>query len=198
MTREEAKNIVTVIFKAYRSQAQRMTDDAKRTYLDEMANMFATTAYKDVDEAVRGYMRKGLPIMPNASDIANGLSSVERKDTTGDEMLFNKMVRVASVIANNEERISVVDPGGFRWDEEYQRNVYHHAETVITTTRYTQYDFAQLPDEIQMYAEDIDGLRGIHREIVSNITMARKRFVQALPGIRAEIKSKCNSVEGWK
>lgn len=198
MTREEAKTIVAVIFKAYRSQAQRMTDDAKRTYVDEMANMFATTAYKDVDEAVRVYMRKGLPIMPNASDIANGLSAVERKDTTGDDKLFNKMVRVASVIANNEERISVVDPGGFRWDEEYQRNVYHHAETVITTTRYTQYDFAQLPDEIQMYAEDIDGLRGIHREIVSNITMARKRFVQALPDIRAEIKSKCNSVEGWK
>jgi hypothetical protein len=198
MNREETKNIVATIFKAYRSQAQRMSDDAKRAYLDEMSQMFASTAYKDVDEAVRVYMRKGMPNMPNPADIANGLSVVERKDTTEDDMLFNKMMRVADMIANNKERISIIDPGGFRWSDEEQRKVYYHAETVITTTKYTQYDFAQLPEEIQLYAEDIDGLRSIHREIANNIAMARKRFVQSLPDIRAEIKSKRKSIEEWR
>ena len=198
MNREETKNIVATIFKAYRSQAQRMSDDAKRAYLDEMSQMFASTAYKDVDEEVRVYMRKGMPNMPNPADIANGLSVVERKDTTEDDMLFNKMMRVADMISNNKERISIIDPGGFRWSDEEQRKVYYHAETVITTTKYTQYDFAQLPEEIQLYAEDIDGLRGMHREIANNITMARKRFVQSLPDIRVEIKSKRKSIEEWR
>lgn len=198
MTREETKNIVTVIFKAYRSQAQKMTDDAKRSYLDEMSQMFATTAYKDVDDAVRVYMRKGLSYMPTPAAIANELSVVERKDTTEDDKLFNKMMKVADMIVNNKERISITDPGGFRWNDEYQRKVYHHAETIITTTKFTQYDFANLPEEIQLYVEDIEGLRNIHKEIANNIAMARKRFTQALSEIRKEIKAKRKSIEKWK
>jgi hypothetical protein len=83
-----------------------------------------------------------------------------------------------------------VDPGGFRWSDEHQRKIYAHAETVVSTTSYTQYDFKQLPEEIQEYVEDIEGLKSIWREIASSREMARKRFQAALPDIKARLSNK--------
>jgi hypothetical protein len=102
------------------------------------------------------------------------------------DRLFNTLVNIADKLANNKERTSIIDPGGIRWSDEYQKKIYMHAETVISTTSFTQYDFKQLPYEIQEYVEDIEGLRNIWPEIQSSRVMAKKRFEMALPEIRAE------------
>jgi hypothetical protein len=61
---------------------------------------------------------------------------------------------------------------------------------VISTTSFTQYDFKQLPEEIQEYVEDIEGLKAIWPEIASSRELARRRFQNALPELRARVESK--------
>ena len=85
---------------------------------------------------------------------------------------------------------SIIDIGGKRYSDEYQRKIYVHPETIVSTTSFTQYDFKQLPEELQEYVEDIEGLRAIWPEIESSREMARRRFQMALPEIKARLENK--------
>ena len=192
MTRDDTIRILDKICRLYITQARKMGSGEKAVMLDTWEETFRPDSYDEVNNAVKAYARKGKPYMPLPADILNEMAAIAEKAPQGRsysevDKLFNKMANIADILANGKERQSIIDPGGFQWDTELGRKVYRHPEVLISTKSYTQYDFAQLPREIQEYVEDIEGLRNIWREIESNRYMARKRFEMALPGIKADI-----------
>ena len=193
MTRDDTKRILDKVCRLYITQAKKMTSDEMVMMLDSWEETFRSDSYDDVERAVNAYVRKGNAFIPLPGDIIKELTTIARttgssgKSYTEADKLFAKLVKIADVLANNKERISITDPGGFRWSDKYQRKIYAHAETVVSTTSYTQYDFKQLPREIQEYVEDIEGLRSIWPEIESSREMARRRFEMQLPEIKAEL-----------
>ena len=196
MTRDDTKRILDKVCRLYITQAKKMTTEEMVMMLDAWEETFSSDSYDDVERAVNAYVRKGNAFIPLPGDIIKELTAIVRttgssgKSYTEADKLFVKLVKIADVLANNKERISITDPGGIRWSDEHQRKIYAHAETVVSTTSYTQYDFKQLPDEIQEYVEDIEGLKSIWPEIASSREMARRRFQSALPEIKARIDSK--------
>ena len=195
MTRDDTKRILDKICRLYITQAKKMSTDEMVMMLDSWEETFRSDSYDDIERAVNAYVRKGNAFIPLPGDIIKELTAIVRttdnsKGYTETDKLFAKLVNIADVLANNKERISITDPGGFRWSDEHQRKIYMHAETVLSTTAYTQYDFKQLPEEIQEYVEDIEGLKSIWPEIASSREMARKRFQSALPEIKARLDGK--------
>lgn len=190
MTRDEVRKLLERVCRLYITQARKLSPEQRSAMVETWANEFANESYTAVDNAISAYMKQGKPFMPDVADVINMLND-NAKPTGGSsaegDRLFSKMETIADILANKKQRTSIVDPGGFRWSEKHQRNVYFHAELVVNCSSYTQYDFAQLPEEIQEYVEDIDGLRLIYKEIQSNRDMARRRFLTQLPEIKAEI-----------
>ena len=193
MTRDDTKRILDKICRLYITQAKKMSTDEMVMMLDSWEETFRSDSYDDIERAVNAYVRKGNAFIPLPGDIIKELTAIarttgsSRKSYTEADKLFATLVNIADVLANNKERISITDPGGFRWSDEHQRKIYAHAETVVSTTSYTQYDFKQLPEEIQEYVEDIEGLKAIWPEIESSREMARRRFEMQLPEIKAEL-----------
>ena len=196
MTRDDTKRILDKICRLYITQAKKMTTEEMVMMLDSWEETFRSDSYDDIERAVNAYVRKGNAFIPLPGDIIKELTAIVRttgssgKGYTEADKLFATLVNIADVLANNKERISITDPGGIRWSDEHQRKIYAHAETVVSTTSYTQYDFKQLPEEIQEYVEDIEGLKAIWPEIASSREMARRRFQSALPEIKARLDSK--------
>ncbi len=195
MTRDDTKRILDKICRLYITQAKRMSTEEMVMMLNAWEETFRSDSYDDIERAVNAYVRKGNAFIPLPGDIIRELTAITKmtgssKGYTETDKLFAKLVNIADVLANNKERISITDPGGFRWSDEYQRKIYAHAETIVSTTSYTQYDFKQLPEELQEYVEDIEGLKSIWPEIASSREMARKRFQATLPDIKARIDSK--------
>ena len=190
MKREETKRILERISRLYITQARKLTAEQRSMMVESWSKEFANESYSTIDDAVSTYMKSGKPFMPDIADIINILNAgtkVSGGSSAEGDKLFSRMEKIADVLANKKQRTSIVDPGGFRWSEKYQRNVYFHPELVVNCSSYTQYDFAQLPEEIREYVEDIDGLKLLYKEIQSNRDMARKRFLTQLPGIKEEI-----------
>ena len=194
MTRDDTKRILDKVCRLYITQAKKMSTDEMIMMLDSWHETFRSDSYDSVDRAVGNYVKKGNAFMPLVGDIIREMSAAAGVKSGGafteTDKLFGRLVRIADTVANNKERISTTDPGGFRWDDELQRKVYRHAETIVSTTSFTQYDFKQLPDEIQEYVEDIEGLKAIWPEIESSREMARRRFQMALPEIRARVSER--------
>lgn len=186
MTRDETKLILSRIFKLYMSQSKKLTTQERNGMLDTWAAEFASESYDDVNRAVSLYTKSGKPFMPNVPDIVKELLNLEDTEAGG---LFYKLTKAAEMAANPIEHIVIDDLGGFRWNDELQCKVYYHAESHVTTD-YTQTDFSELPPEIQEYAQDIEGLKKLWREIESNRFYARQRFVDRLPEIRRRLDAK--------
>lgn len=191
MTREDTIRLLEKIFRLYTPQAKRMTAEERTSMVSTWHETFKEDSYDDVEKALNAYVRKGNSFIPLPGDIIKEMTTTKKSEShepyTEIDILFGKLVHIVDVLANNKERKSMIDPGGFRWSDEYQKKIYCHAETIVSTTSFTQYDFKQLPREIQEYAEDIDGLKHLWPEIESSRAMARKRFEMALPEIRAEL-----------
>ena len=195
MTRNDTKRILEKVLRLYITQAKKLSQDEIATMVDSWEETFRSDSYDDVERAVNAYVRKGNAFIPLPGDIIRELTAITNnapggKTYTEADALFGKLVRIADVLANNKERISIVDIGGKRYSDEYQRKIYVHPETIVSTTSFTQYDFKQLPEELQEYVEDIEGLRAIWPEIESSREMARRRFQMALPEIKARLSNK--------
>lgn len=191
MTREDTKRILDKVCRLYITQAKKMSQGELVMMVDSWEETFRSDSYDDVERAVNAYVRKGNAFIPLPGDIIKELTAVVKtasgKPYREVDKLFGQLVRIADVLANNKERVSIIDPGGPRWSDEYQKKIYMHAETIVSTTSFTQYDFKQLPREIQEYVEDIEGLKSIWPEIQSSREMARKRFEMQLPEIKEEL-----------
>lgn len=183
MTRDETKLILDRISKLYMTQMRRLSKSERASMLDIWTDEFKEESYEDVNRAVSMYARSGNPFMPNPPDIIQELMSLEDTDAN---TLFYKLAKAAEMAANPIEHTVIDDLGGFRWSEELQKNIYYHPETHVTTS-YTQDDFAALPQEIQEYAEDVEGLRKLWNEMQSNRIYARQRFLDRLTGIREKL-----------
>ena len=194
MTRDDTKRILDRICRLYITQAKKLSVDNRVVMLDTWQDVFRHDSYDEVNEAVSRYVSRGSVYMPDVSDIVKELSAVTKASATRPytetDKLFKRLVDTADMLVNNKERISTIDPGGFKWNEDLQRKTYFHAETRVSTTSFTQYDFKQLPDEIQEYAEDIEGLKALWPEIESSRELARRRFEAALPDIKAELEKR--------
>lgn len=195
MTRNDTKRILEKVLRLYITQAKKLSQDEIAMMVDSWEETFRSDSYDDVERAVNAYVRKGNAFIPLPGDIIRELTAITNnapggKTYTEADALFGKLVRIADALANNKERISIVDIGGKRYSDEYQRKIYVHPETIVSTTSFTQYDFKQLPEELQEYVEDIEGLRAIWTEIESSREMARRRFQMALPEIKARLENK--------
>lgn len=191
MTREDTKRILDRICRLYMSQAKKYTAADRKIMLDTWQDTFKHDSYDDVDNAVSRYVGRGSAFMPLAADIVKELTAMDKtqggKPYTETDVLFAKLVKYSDMLANDKERTSILDPGGPRWSDEYQKKIYMHPETIVSTKSFTQYDFKQLPAEIQEYVEDIEGLKAIWPEIESSREMARRRFEMQLPAIKEEL-----------
>lgn len=191
MTKDDTIRLLEKICRLYITQAKKMTPQEKASMINTWHDTFKSDSYDEVERALSQYVRKGNAFIPLPGDIIKEFTALEKtegpKTFTETDRLFRQLVNIADILANNKERTSLVDPGGFRWNDELQRRVYYHPESIVSTTSYTQYDFKQLPDEIQEYVEDIEGLKNLWPEIESSRVMARQRFEKALPGIKAEL-----------
>lgn len=191
MTREDTKRILDRICRLYMSQAKKYTAADRKIMLDTWQDTFKHDSYDDVDNAVSRYVGRGSAFMPLATDIVKELTAMDKtqggKPYTETDVLFAKLVKYSDMLANDKERTSILDPGGPRWSDEYQKKIYMHPETIVSTKSFTQYDFKQLPAEIQVYVEDIEGLKAIWPEIESSREMARRRFEMQLPAIKEEL-----------
>lgn len=194
MTREDTKRLLDKVCRLYITQAKKLSQSELVMMVDSWEETFRSDSYDDVERAVNAYVRNGNAFIPLPGDIIKELTAVTKvsggKTYTEADKLFRTLANTADIIANNKTRTSTIDPGGFRWNEELQRKVYYHPESVISTTSFTQYDFKQLPEEIQEYVEDIEGLKAIWPEIASSRELARRRFQNALPELRARVESK--------
>lgn len=188
MTKTETIRILERVCRLYITQARKLTEEQRAAMIETWASEFRYDSFDAVDRAVNAYMKRGKPFMPDVADIMNALNADARRPEARSfgefDKLFNKLAAVARMLGEQEEHQSIIDPGGFRWDAELQRNVYHHPDLIMSRTSFTQFDFSCLPVEIQEYCGDIDGLRGIWSEIQSGREMARRRFETAMPGIR--------------
>lgn len=191
MTREDTKRVLDRVCRLYMSQAKKYTAADRKIMLDTWQDTFKHDSYDDVDNAVSRYVGRGSAFMPLAADIVKELTAMDKvqdgKPYTETDVLFAKLVKYSDMLANDKERTSILDPGGPRWSDEYQKKIYMHPETIVSTKSFTQYDFKQLPAEIQEYVEDIEGLKAIWREIESSREMARRRFEMQLPAIKEEL-----------
>lgn len=191
MTREDTRKVLDRVCRLYITQAKKFSPTEKKMMLDTWQETFKHDSYDRVNDAISRYVGNGNIFMPTVTDIVRELTAVEKSQSgrvfTETDTLFAKLVKIADILANNKEHQSIIDPGGFRWSDKYQKKIYMHPEVLVSTTSYTQYDFMQLPKEIQEYVEDIEGLRRMWSEIESSRELARRRFEAALPGIKAEI-----------
>lgn len=184
MTRNEAAAIIDRLGRLYMLQMRKMSREDKRSMIDVWADTFKDTSYDIVLKAVNLYANTGKAFLPNPPDIINEILKMDEGD---DSRLFARLVDAAKMVVQPEKHIVIDDLGGYRWSEEHQREVYFHPECHYTTN-YTQSDFTALPIEIQMYAEDIQGLRMLDREIQSDYLKSRRRFLNALPYIRNKLQ----------
>ncbi len=188
MTRKETGAIIDKLSRLYLLQMKRLTKQDIAIMIDTWAENFRDTPYDTVARAVNLYAQQGKAFLPGVPDIIN---EILRLEETTDTSLYSKLVEAARMAVEPEERLIMVDPGGFRWSEEHQREIWVHAECKYVHN-YTLIEFSSLPMEIQIYAEDIEGLRNLHKEIMTDYIKARTRFLNALPYIRNEMEARAS------
>jgi len=180
MNKKETAAIMDRLSRLYLIQMKKLTREEKTAMLETWADQFKNDSYQTVLDAVNIYASKGKSFLPGPPDI---IAEILRLEERKDFHLFADLANAVKAATEGQRRIVIVDPGGYRWSEEHQREVYYHPECQYTTG-YTAADFAELPIILQIYAEDVDGLRALKREIDSDYSRARRRFMDALPYLR--------------
>jgi len=188
MTRKETGAIIDKLSRLYMLQMRRLSKSEIAIMVDTWADQFKDTPYATVNRAVDLYAQQGKAFLPGVPDIIN---EILRLEEVSDSKLYTKLIEAARMAAEPEERLIMVDPGGFRWSEEHQREIWVHAECKYVRN-YTLIEFSSLPMEIQIYAEDIEGLKSLHKEILTDLVKARTRFLNALPYIRNEMEARAS------
>lgn len=185
MTRQEAGVVINKIRNLYITQFGKYSKWEIDAMINTWTDTFKEESLDDVLRAVNVYANQGKPFAPNPPDIINELIRLEEH---GDNKLFNRLREAARIAAEGEEHIVLDDLGGLVRDESSPSGFRVIVSEAHVSRAYTQADFANLPRIIQEYAEDISGLLGIYHEIESNPAMARKRFAEAVPYIRANLE----------
>lgn len=189
MTKSDAGVVIRKIRNLYISQMSKYTDWQLEAMVETWRDTFKDHTLDEVLRAVNVYANRGRPFAPNPPDIINELIQLEE---FGDNKLFNRLREAARIAAEGEEHIVIDDFGGLVRDEDSPSGYRHIVAEAHVSRAYTQADFANLPRIIQEYAEDVPGLVGIHNEIESNPAMARRRFADRVPYIKASLEAAVN------
>jgi hypothetical protein len=152
---------------------------------DTWHEQFKQDSYEDIGKALSIYVNKGKQFMPSVADIINELINLDEPNT---RELFKRLCNECRKLTEGAEHVVIDDLGGARRDPTSPTGWRFVTAEAHVTTNYTQGDFAAMPIELQMYVEDIQGLRGVDREIKSHEEWAYKRFRERLPYIREEMK----------
>ena len=185
MTKSEAGIIIRKIRNLYISQMSKYDRNQLEAMIETWQDTFKDHTLEEVLRAVNVYANRGKPFAPNPPDIINELIQLE---DFGDNKLFNRLREAARICAEGEEHIVLDDLGGIVRDEDTPCGFRIIVAESHVSRSFTQADFANLPRIIQEYAEDVDGLLGIYHEIESNPAMARRRFAEHVPYIRAALE----------
>lgn len=185
MNKQEAGVVVNKIVNLYKTQCGKYSRQELGMMVETWADIFKDDPLDSVLRAVTVYANRGVPFAPNPPDIIKELQTLEDYGGNG---LFNKLRKAAQIAAEGEEHIVLDDLGGVYQDETSPTGWRFRTPEAHVSVSYSQADFANLPRIIQEYAEDIPGLVSIYHEIASNPVMARKRFVDRVPYIRASLE----------
>lgn len=186
MTRQEAGVVINKVRSLYITQIGKYAKWELDAMINTWADTFKDHSLDDVLRAVNLYANRGKPFAPNPPDIINELIQLE---DFGDNGLFNALRNASRIAAEGDEHIVLDDLGGIYRDETSPTGFRVRPSEAHVSRAYTQADFAALPRIIQEYAEDIPGLLSIYHEIESNPAMARKRFAEAVPYIKARLEA---------
>ena len=187
MTRSEAAVLVDKIRRLYITQFHRYTPADINSMVEVWADTFKDHSLEEVMRAVNVYADRGKPFVPNPPDIINELIHL---DEYGDHKLFNQLRRAAELASEGGEHITIVDHGGIYRDPSSPTGYSYRVPEAKVTYKFTQADFSELPLEIQMYVGDVDSLKKIHSEIESSPVMARRRFTESIPYIKAKLNAR--------
>lgn len=185
MTKSEAGIVIRKIRNLYISQMSKYDKWQLEAMIETWRETFKDHTLEEVLRAVNVYANRGKPFAPNPPDIINELIQLE---DYGDNKLFNRLREAARICAEGEEHIVLDDLGGIVRDEDSPTGYRTIVAEAHVSRSYTQADFANLPRIIQDYAEDVDGLIAIYHEIESNPAMARRRFADRVPYIKAALE----------
>lgn len=185
MTRQEAGVVINKVVNLYKTQLGKYSKWELDAMVNTWADTFKNDNLDDVLRAVNVYANRGIPFAPNPPDIIKEIQNLEDYGGNG---LFNVLRKAAQVAAEGEEHIVLDDLGGIVRDETSPTGWRVRVAEAHVSRAYTQADFANLPRIIQEYAEDIPGLLSIYHEINSNPAMARKRFTDRVPYIKASLE----------
>lgn len=185
MTKSEAGIVIRKIRNLYISQMSKYDKWQLEAMIETWRETFKDNTLDEVLRAVNVYANRGKPFAPNPPDIINELIQLE---DFGDNKLFNRLREAARICAEGEEHIVLDDLGGIVRDEDSPTGYRTIVAQAHISRAYTQADFANLPRIIQEYAEDVNGLLAIYHEIESNPAMARRRFSERVPYIKAALE----------
>lgn len=174
MTREEAKRIISRVRNLYISQSRQFTDLDWQAMIDTWHEELKADTYEDISRALSAYVNKGKQFIPTVADIINELMNLE---DPRHRKLFNRLKRECEILTEGIEHVVVDDYGGIVKDPDSPTGYRYVVAEAHMTDKYTQMDFANMPRELQIYAEDIEGLKALQREIASSERFAFKRFV---------------------
>ena len=188
MTKEQTIQIISRIRHLYASQSRKLKPADWDAMIETWYLQFVNEPFENVNKALTTYANRGRQFMPDIPDIIGEILNLEEPKYN---KLFNRLKRECEVVANGTEHVVLDDLGGLVNDQNSPTGYrFITAEAHLTTT-YTQSDFANLPKELQVYADDIEGLKALHREIQSNELFARKRFIDRMPYILQEVAECC-------
>ena len=185
MTRDDTKRLINKVRNLYIAQARQYTETDWATMIDVWHDHFKDESYDDVNKALTLYVSKGKQFIPNVADIIGELMNLDEPHF---RKLFEILKQECDIVANGKEHVVIDDLGGIRRDSESPTGFRFVTAEAHVTDKYTQQDFANLPMELQIYAEDIKGLESLHREILSNEIYAYRRFRDHIPSIQQEMK----------
>ena len=185
MTKDETNILIKRIQSLYMAQARQYTDSDWLTMAGVWYDQFKDESYEDVNKALTIYVNKGKSFIPNVADIINELLNLDEPHF---RKLFEILKRECDIVANGKEHVVIDDLGGIRRDPTSPTGFRFVTAEAHGTDKYTQQDFANLPMELQIYAEDIKGLEALHKEILSNEIYAYRRFRDHIPSIQQEMK----------
>lgn len=174
MTRDEAKRIIVRVRNLYISQSRQFTDLDWQAMIDTWHEELKADTYEDVNRALSAYVNKGKQFIPTVADIINELMNLIDPRYKG---LFTRLKRECEIMAEGIEHAVIDDYGGIIKDSESPTGYRFVVAEAHMTDKYTQMDFANMPIELQVYAEDLRGLSSLQREIASSERFAFKRFV---------------------
>ena len=192
MTKQETMTIIDRIRKLYISQSRQFTNSDWQSMIETWHDMFRNDTYEDINKALSSYANKGKQFMPSAPDIIKELNDLDDPET---RKLFDRLCKECEKLTAGLQHVVIDDLGGMKRDPESPTGWRYVVAEAHVTSNYTQTDFAAMPLELQMFAEDIEGLRALDREIKSNDRFAYMRFKDRISTIRRELKAQREEAE---